>query len=51
LVRGEGYYYVTDVVVSSSLYVYKLEDNDLPMAIEHVEDVLTEEYGKLFKFE
>jgi hypothetical protein len=49
-VRGEGYYYITNVVVSSSLYVYRLIDDDFLMALEHVEDVLTEEDGKPFKF-
>lgn len=45
LVRGRGYYYVTGVSVSSSLYVYQLEptDADYRMAAEHVEQVLAAE--------
>ena len=50
LVRGGGYYYLTDVAVSSSLYVYTLRDEDLQMAIDHVEEVLSEEDGKPLKF-
>ena len=50
LVRGGGYYYVSNVAVSSALYVYRLDDEDLPFAIDHVEGVLTEQDGKPFKF-
>ena len=38
-----GYYYVTGVAVSSGLYVYKLEDEDYPMAWEHVMSVLKDD--------
>lgn len=52
LVRGKDYYYVTGVAVSSTLYVFRLDhsDKDLQMAIDHVEDVLSAEDGKQFKF-
>jgi hypothetical protein len=45
-----GYYYVSDVAVYSSLCCYRLDDKDLLTAIEHVEDVLTREDGKEFRF-
>ncbi len=52
LVRGAGYYYVTGVAVTSSLYVCWLErtNADLKLALEHVEEVLTNEDGKAFQF-
>lgn len=45
LVRGAGYYYVTGVAVSSSLYVYRLDRTrrDLILARDHVNDVLRDE--------
>ena len=46
-----GYYYVTDVAVSSALYTYRLTWNrDFDYAKEHVEDVLSREDRKPFKF-
>ena len=45
LVRGRGYYYVTGVSCSSSLYAMWLEKtaHDLHYAREHVNEVLAEE--------
>jgi hypothetical protein len=45
LVRGNGYYYVTGVAVSSGLYVYVLDntEEDFQMAYAHVKDVLKQD--------
>lgn len=45
IVRASGYYYVTGVACSSSMYVYRLEQNqfDLDHARTHVNAVLAEE--------
>lgn len=42
-----GYYYVEGVAVDSSLMMYNCQQLDI--ATEHVEDVLTRETGKPFK--
>ncbi len=47
---GGGYYYVSGVSVSSSLCVYRLDAEDLQMAIDHVCEVISNEDGKPFKF-
>jgi hypothetical protein len=45
LVRDpSGYYYVTDVAVSSALYVWRLDPEDLQTAKDHVQDVLAREW-------
>jgi hypothetical protein len=41
--RGAGYYYVSGVAVSSSLYWCWLEVSDYPDALEHVREVLRAE--------
>jgi hypothetical protein len=46
---AKGYYYVSDVAVSSMLCVYKLEDKDFELAVDHVEEVISADQGKLFK--
>jgi hypothetical protein len=49
LVRGAGYYYIAESNMSG-LYVYVLTDADMQMAIDFVEDTLTEIDGTPFKF-
>lgn len=51
LVRGHGYYYVSGVAVSSSLYIYTLTESDLTIAMEHVTEVLLQEDMLVGKFE
>jgi len=45
-IRGQGYYYVTGVVVSSSLPVYRLDptEHDYILARDHVNEVLRNEH-------
>lgn len=45
LVRGRGYYYVTEGVVSPGLYVCWLEPSDYVMARDYVNDVLRAEHA------
>src|SRR5262245_42268361 len=40
LVRGRGYHYVTNVAVSSSLYISRLDAADYERARDHVNEVL-----------
>jgi len=48
-----GYYYMSGVWCSSMLCCFRLDDceNDHQLAIQHVEEVLTENDGEPFKFQ